>query len=267
MKQGVYTIEKKDGTTLYRASLTVKEKHISLGSFDTEQAAHEAYLCGKRIMSETKDLYSYVEDFRDGVPYALPFEKVVVLVNLRQNHVYIKTPIFLEKRSFLYLYSPEFIYKFDVDDLFYYSNHKIMKRGSHLFVSDYGMQENILARYGIKRHAVKGRDYEFVNGDDRDMRYGNVRVINRYYGVTRQMNAGREEFIAKIHVNGDMIIGKYSSEKEAAIAYNKSAMILKNRGVNIDFPTNYIDGMSELEYISLQNKVRLSDTIRSYYPE
>ena len=38
------------------------------------------------------------------------------------------------KGSAIYYYSKSCHFKFDVDDLFYYSNHKIMKRGSHLFV-------------------------------------------------------------------------------------------------------------------------------------
>ena len=46
--------------------------------------------------------------------------------------------------------------KFDIDDLFYYSNHKIMRRGGHLFVSDYGMQISILSRYEIMLHKVNG---------------------------------------------------------------------------------------------------------------
>lgn len=37
-----------------------------------------------------------------------------------------------------------------------------MRRGGHLFVADYGMQVNILNRYGIKNYAVKDKDYIFV---------------------------------------------------------------------------------------------------------
>lgn len=73
-------------------------------------------------------------------------------MNFRDNGVYIKTPIYLRRNYFEYFLSPTLILKFDIDDLFYYSSHRIQKRGGHLFVSDYGMQYNILSRYGIKSH-------------------------------------------------------------------------------------------------------------------
>nr|MCR5585637.1 hypothetical protein [Lachnospiraceae bacterium] len=212
MKAGVYVIPKKDGSVLYRASITVKEKHISLGSFSSEALAHSAYVKAHDVLKSKKDLFSFVDDYKEGKKNPLPFEKAVILINLRDNGVYIKTPIYLEKRSFLYLYSPEFIYTFDIDDLFYYSNHKIMKRGSHLFVADYGSQINVYSRYGIKPHSVPGRDFIFVNGDETDLRYTNIEIVNRYKGVTKQIQNGREVFIVKIHVNGDIIVGRYNDE-------------------------------------------------------
>ncbi len=267
MKAGVYVNQKKDGTLLYRASVTVKEKHISLGSFGSEALAHSAYLKAHDVLRSKKDLFSFVDDYKEGKKNPLPFEKTVILVNLRDNGVYIKTPIFLEKRSFLYLYSPEFIYTFDIDDLFYYSNHKIMKRGSHLFVADYGSQINIYSRYGIKPHAVPGRDFFFVNGDETDLRYANIEIVNRYKGVTKQVLNGREVYIVKIHVNGDIIVGRYNDETTAAAAYNKAAILLKRKGVRINFGQNYLDGISEIEYVALLNKVRVSESIRNFVPD
>ncbi len=264
MKSGVYTTPKKDGSVLYRASITVKDKHISLGSYPDEDAAHKAYLSAKRLLAGRKSLEKYTDEFRDGKKHKLPFDKVVMLCNLRDNSVYIKTPIYLEKRSFLYYYSPEIRYRFDADDLFYYSNHKIMKRGSHLFVADYGMQVNILSRYGIKSHAVPGRDYIFANGDETDLRYDNVKVINKYYGVTRTENNGRDVYVAKIHINGDVIIGKYPTENEAAVAYNKAVYLLREAGIETAYPENYLEDISELQYVALFNKVRLSENIRKY---
>ena len=90
---------------------------------------------------------------------SLPFEKVVILINYRDNNIYIKNPIYLFNNYFVYYLNQSTILKFDKDDLFYYSSHKIQYRGGHLFVSDYGMQYNILNRYGIKPYAVKGKDY------------------------------------------------------------------------------------------------------------
>ncbi|MCQ2537498.1 MAG: hypothetical protein MJ124_03775 [Lachnospiraceae bacterium] len=264
MKSGVYLNQKKDGTTLYRASITVKDKHISLGSYKTEAFAHSAYLRAKQILSCKKTLRAYINEFQDGKKSALPFEKVIMLVNLRDNGVYIKTPIYLEKHSFTYYYSPEQHFIFDVDDLFYYSNHKIMKRGSHLFVADYGMQVSILSRYGVKPFAVPGRDYIFVNGDESDFRYGNIEIINHYNGVAKEIIKGRERYTAKIHVNGDIIIGRYNTEVEAAVAYNKAISLLKQKGVEIEYRENYIEGLSELEYVAMYNRLRISSKIRFF---
>ena len=39
-------------------------------------------------------------------------------LNFRDSGIYIKTPIYLEKRFFTYYYSKSCHFKFDVDDLF-----------------------------------------------------------------------------------------------------------------------------------------------------
>ena len=46
---GTFIAQKKDGTVYYRSSFTYKNKHISLGSFDTQDTAHAAYLEAVRI--------------------------------------------------------------------------------------------------------------------------------------------------------------------------------------------------------------------------
>ena len=263
MLPGVYLNMKKDGTPLYRASITHNGKHISLGSFPDEQTAHRAYLEASSLFSTQQPSMPLLEHYR-GDHQVLPFEKWVVLLNFRDNGIYIKTPIYLEKRYFTYYYSQSCRFKFDVDDLFYYSNHKIMKRGNHLFVADYGMQVNILSRYGIKNYAVPDRDYRFVNGDDTDYRYGNIEIINRYHGVSRQIVKGREVYTVRIHINGDYIVGRYPTENEAAAAYNKAAMLLKDQGVEKNFPINYIEGINGIEYANLLNKARISGKIRNF---
>ena len=176
MKKGVFITYKKDGTPYYRSSFTFQNKHISLGSFSSEEQAGLAYeeallLC----TDESLTLTSYQEK----AP-VLSFAKWVSILNFRDNHLYFKTPIYLKPHYFEYYLSEEMILKFDVDDLFFYSTHTIMKRGGHLFVADYGLQLNILNRYGIKNFAVAGKDYRFVNGDNTDFRYKNIHIMNRY---------------------------------------------------------------------------------------
>lgn len=254
---GVYIATKKDGTIYYRSSITYRNKHISLGSFPDERDANEAYNLAIDILKN----YKYtISDYN--LTHSLPFEKWVVLINVRDNGLYLKNPIYLKKHFFLYYLQPDLQLKFDIDDLFFYADHKIMKRGGYLFVSDYGMQINILSRYGIRNFAVKNRDYTFKNGDDTDYRYSNIEVINPYYGVTKNSSKKGDIYTAKIHINGDYIIGRYTTQTEAAIAYNKAIGYLKNKGITKDYQENYISELNEIEYAAIYNKVRISKKIR-----
>ena len=261
MTAGVYETTKKDGTPSYRASFTHKGKHISLGSFPTKEGAHRAYLTAELLLRSPEGALLSLNDYAAaGKP--LTYEKWVILINLRDNGIYFKTPIYLYRRYFVYHYNEEIHLKFDADDLFYYSNHKIMKRGGHLFVADYGMKVTLTSRYGIKPHAVEGRDYRFINGDSTDFRYGNLEIFNRYAGVTAEFRKGSLVYLAKIHVNGNYIIGRYPTEEEAAIAYNKAADLLNKLGIEKNFPRNYVEGISEQEAAALYKKIRISPKLK-----
>lgn len=258
MLQGVFKTYKKDNTKYYRASITYQNKHISLGSFDEEQDANAAYNEAREVLYGEKQICDY-----DGA-FHLDFKKWVVLINVRDNRMYIKTPIYLRENYFEYYLSQETALKFDVDDLFYYSNHSIMTRDGYLFVADYGMQVNILSRYGIKNHAVQGRDFVFANGDDTDYRYSNIIVINKYYGVERIEQNGRYLYRTKIHLFGDYIVGVYNDEIQAAVAYNKAADIVKAAGLQKFFSENYIEELSAIEYAKLYSAVAVSKKIRDF---
>lgn len=251
---GVYKALKKDGTMYYRSSITYQNKHISLGSYPDEKEAHEAY---KEAYNLLKDSSYRIDSYNEEL-YFLSFQKWVVLINFRDNKIYIKNPIYIMKHFFFYYINKDIFFRFDADDLFYYSTHKIMKRGGHLFVSDYGMQVNILSRYGIKNYGVAGRDYRFVNGDSTDYRYSNIEIINKYNGVTKIITKGLPVYLAKIHVNGDIIIGRYSTEVEAAIAYNKAVHLLRSKGINKNYSTNYIDETDEIEYAKIYHQVKVN---------
>jgi hypothetical protein len=261
MLPGIYTALKKDGNIYYRTSITYNRKHISLGSYQNENDANKAYLLAKKVLLDSKELYNI-----DNYPSTciLSFHKWIVLINFRDHRLYFKNPIYLKKHFFFYYIDWDTALKFDIDDLFYYAHHKIIKRGRHMFVSDYGMQVNILSRYGIKNFAVLGRDYLFVNGDPSDYRYSNISIINQYYGVSKVTRNGIVKYMAKIHIKGNYVIGYYKTEVEAAIAYNKAAMILKNKEVQKNFPQNYIDGIDEITYASFFQKIRISKKIISY---
>ena len=256
--QGAYKAVRKDGSEYFRSSVTYRGKHISLGSYATESEASQAYLEAGKALYSDQDIDSYSPDF------TLEFEKYVILINFRDNEVYIKNPIYLMKRYFLYYCDPETVFKFDIDDLFFYSSHHISRRGGHFFVADYGMQLSLNARYGIRRHAVRDRDYRFINGDPFDYRYENIEIINRYFGVERFTKNGREQFRAKILVNGTIIIGTYPTEAEAAIAYNKAADLITRRLPEKSYEVNYIDTVSPRQYAELYTGIQLSPAILKY---
>lgn len=260
MLSGVYSAYQKDGKLYYRASITYNGKHVSLGSYQDETDAGKAYLLAKEVLAGN------VGRTVEGYPSSciLTFEKWVILINFRDNQIYFKNPIYLKKRYFLYYIDRETSLRFDAEDLFYYANHKILKRGGHLFTSDYGMQVSILSRYGIKNYAIPGRDYIFANGDDHDFGYNNIEIVNRYHGVTKVYRKGKYWYLAKIHINGDYLVGYYTSETEAAVAYNKAALVLKNNGMDKKYPQNFIEGMDEIGYASLFQRIRISKKLLQY---
>lgn len=260
MLSGVSAAKQKNGTIYYRSSITYRGKHISLGSFSTEEDAATAYLDALRIIGDTSvDLFSITD-----CKQTLSFEKAVVLLNFRDNQLYIKNPIYLRKGYFSYFLSPSLELKFDIDDLFYYSSHKIQKRQGHLFVNDYGMQYSILSRYGIKPYAVAGRDYEFANGDSHDLRYSNIIIRNHYHGVQQIEKNGILKYRAIIHINGNYVIGTYSTEDKAAIAYNKAADLAKSAGIDKNFPENYVESCGPKEYAEIYTKLHISKRYLTY---
>ncbi|WP_310603756.1 hypothetical protein [Anaerosporobacter sp.] len=257
---GVYQATKKDGTIYYRTSFTYKNKHISLGSYPTPEESHNAYL---EAITITKDL-SITLDSYNRKKHILAFDKWVVLINFRDNGLYFKNPIYLKNQYFLYYLNHKVILKFDVDDLFYYSNHKIMQRGNHLFVADYGMQVSLLSRYGIHSFSVPDKDYRFMNGDNTDYRYGNIEIINRYMGVRKESESGLSQYITKIHLVGDFIVGRYPTEIEAAVAYNKAVNFLKENGIEKNFATNYVEELDAIAYASMYSRIRISRHLREH---
>lgn len=266
---GVYPSTKKDGTVYYRCSITYKNKHISLGSYSSQENANQAYQIANHLLREKNDLSinfieSYYTEESKHPLKSLSFEKAVILFNFRDNQIYFHAPIYLKKNFFFYYLAIDSHLTFDKDDLFYYASHKIMKRGGHLFVSDYGSQINIASRYGIKNHAVKNRDYYFQNGDETDYRYNNIKIINRYYGVLRVGDFGQYKYKAKIHLNGDIVLGIFDNEETAAIAYNKAADYCISHGINKNFQMNFIEGISPKLFAELYTSITLPDYLISY---
>ena len=260
MKPGVYIATHKDGSTYFRSSITYRNKHISLGSFDTEDAASQVYFESASILSSKIPL----EDARTVAP-TVPFDKIVSLINFRDNGLYIGNPIYLRKNYFSYYLSEDEELKFDIDDLFYYSSHRILRRQGHLYVNDYGMQVTLMSRYGIHNHSVVNRDYHFANGDASDLRYSNVVLVNRYFGVYQYTTKNHQtRYRVKIHINGNYTIGTYSSETKAAIAYNKAVDLAKAAGIAKNYPENYIEDLSPKDYADMYLKLKISSKYLDY---
>lgn len=262
MLPGVHQATKKDGTIYYRASITFRRKHISLGSFLSEQEAYEAYCDADKLLTQDMTMERLLSSYSDD--WHIPFEKCVILLNFRDNKMYVGTPIYMRKNYFSYFLSQTEELKFDIDDLFYYSMHKIMKRGGHLFVNDYGMQVTVASRYGIKSHAVRGRDYDFANDDPTDFRYSNIVIKNRFHGVSVYEKNGKKRYKVRIHINGNYLVGSYSTEEKAAIAYNKAVDLARKAGINRNYPENYVDMLSASEYADLYTKLKMSKKYLAY---
>lgn len=259
--EGVSPAVKKSGETYFRASLTYRRKHISLGSFSTAVDAHAAYLEGRHVLADPGCL---PEGYPSGC--LLSFEKWVCLANYRDNGIYFANPIYVGKKMFYYYLSPNSVLKFDPDDLFYYSSHKIMCRGNHYFVADYGLQVSIVSRYGIKPYARAGRDFRFINGDSTDFRRENLEILNVYHGVTAEQKMGQYIYTVRIHIKGNFIVGRYTDETEAAIAYNKAIDILKKKGLSKNYTPNYIEGLSPSRYAEIYSALQISPKITEYRP-
>ncbi len=254
--KGVYPARKKDGSVHYRTSITFHGKHISLGSFPDPALAGRVYQEGKAVLAGS----ARPEDYPTAA--SIPFDKWICLVNFRDNGVYFANPIYLRPRFFRYYLEPEDFFLFDIEDLFYYSSHRISRRGGHYFVADYGSQITLKSRYGIRPFAVFGRDYRFRNDDDHDYRYGNLEIINRYNGVRKISKNGRDQFKAVIHVNGDFVIGTYDTELEAAIAYNKAADQLIKLGSKKKYVQNDPE-CSPKDYSEIYVGVKISEKLNA----
>lgn len=259
--EGVFPAVKKNGEGYFRASLTFHRKHISLGSFSSAEAAHAAYKEGCRLLA---DISCTPDTYNSSSP--LSFEKWICLINFRDNGLYFGTPIYVGRKLFYYYLSPTKVLKFDPDDLFYYSSHKIMCRGNHYFVADYGMQVSIATRYGIKPYAREGFDYRFINGDSTDFRRHNIEILNRYHGVSHEQKNGRILYVTRIHIRGNYLVGRYTDELEAAIAYNKAIDILKRNGIHRNYIPNDIFGISPSRYAEIYTGIQISSKITAYRP-
>ena len=260
--KGTNSAKRKDGSIYYRSSITYKNKHISLGSYSEALDAHHAYLLANDLLSNTSITLEHYK-----APSLLSFQKWVVLINYRTTGLYFNSPILLKRNYFIYYLSQTHALYFDVDDLFYYSNHPIHRRQGYYFVNDYGMQVNLLSRYGIRNHCVKGKDYIFTDGNDRNFRYDNIDVLNPYHGIEIEHKNNRTLYKARIHLNGNTIIGRYSDAVTAAIAYNKAIDFVRLHSISQKrFEKNFIEAMTTEDYKSIYATITIGPNLKKLIP-
>ena len=123
-----------------------------------------------------------------------------------------------------------------------------------------------MSRYGIKPYAREGKDFRFINGDSTDFRRENLEILNRYHGVSHEYKNGKYLYTVRIHVRGNYLVGRYTDELEAAIAYNKAIDILKRNGVTRNYTPNEIYGIAPSKYAEIYTKVQISHKIAACRP-
>ncbi len=121
-----------------------------------------------------------------------------------------------------------------------------------------------MSRYGIKNYAVEGRDYRFINGSRNDLRYENIEILNRFHGVNVVKEKGLTRYQVKIHVKGNVNVGTYDTEMEAAIAYNKAIDLLKKAGIDKAYSPNYMEGISPDVYADLYRSIQVSSRLYNF---
>lgn len=255
--KGVQIAYKKNGEIYYKSSITYRNKHISLGSYQDLEQAQEAY---REAVSILTIHHTKVLDHTD--KSVLSFEKWVILHNFRDTGYYIGNPIYMYRSYFSYFLNEHIELKFDTEDLFFYAAHKIHLRNGYLFYYDHGEQRNVLARYRIRNFAVEGKDYCFKNGDHYDFRHHNIEVIHPYIGVNKETRKGKLVYTARIHLDSTQVIGSYPTEIEAAVAYNKAVdLLLIHQKQNRSFEKNYIPELNEEAYTALYKKIKISHNL------
>jgi hypothetical protein len=265
---GVYLSHHKDGTEYYRAYVHRKNRRISLGGYDTQGNAVAAVECARRVLDLTEhlsDAFSAPMLYQSSTEFAaISFGKFVSLINLHDNGLYLRVPIYLSRNFFTYYVDIDTTLVFDADDLFFYRDKIIQRRGGRLFVATFdGMQDGLLTRYGVRPFSVVGRDYRFANGNSYDLRLSNIEIINPYYGVRRGVKKGKTVYTAYIHVRGNIKVGDFPTAHEAAVAYNKAVDILMKQGSTKQYRQNYIESLSAREYARIYSELRLPRSLTS----
>ena len=90
------------------------------------------------------------------------------------------------------------------------------------------------------------------------------KLLNPYHGVEIVKTAGLDKYKARIHINGNFVIGTYNTIEKAAIAYNKAVDMAHAHGIEKNYPENYIESISGKEYADIYTSVTVSNKYLQY---
>ncbi|OON96469.1 MAG: hypothetical protein ATN36_00750 [Epulopiscium sp. Nele67-Bin005] len=238
-------------TPKYKTYFTFNKKRFYLGSFNSKdeatQAAQEAYQITHSNINLEKTNCE-----------ALPFNKVVILINFRDNGTYFNNPIYVRDNHFSYFINNEVELLFDMIHLFFFSTHKIYQRNQLFYTQHKFTQLSILNRLGIIPSSKVNKDYFFINGNIYDFRKDNLKIIKNYFGVSTLQKDEKTYYRTTISMPNTVVVGTYESEIQAAIAYNKALIFLKEKGVETKAKENNIPYLTKKEYDALYHQVELS---------
>lgn len=247
----------KNNVTTYKVYFLYESKKIYLGTYSSLTIAKEALNQAEMIMNAPTGTLTYNN-------YLIGYKKFISLCNFRDHKIYIKNPIYVYPTYFYYYLSNTTFLIFDSKDLLFFSTYKICKRGNYLYTQDSISQKSILSRFNIMSHSIAGKDYLFKNGNPQDFRRANLEIINSYKGVSRKEYKGQTVYVATIFMDKNITIGHYSSEMEAAIAYNKAIDLLYTKGIsNRNYVPNTIPFLTLSEYKLIYDGLSISPRLLS----
>ncbi|ONI41596.1 hypothetical protein AN640_07890 [Candidatus Epulonipiscium fishelsonii] len=249
-----------NGKLYYQVNFFYKSKKIYLGRYSSIADA-------QITINEATDIVETMCSIKQAKYTLLSFNKVVILINLRDNGTYFKNPIYLYEDYFGYYISSDIELLFDLIHLFFFATYKIYKRGNLFYTQHTFTQSSILNRLGIVPSSRINIDYKFKNNNPFDFRSDNLEVLKRYYGVSAIEKGEKTLYQARISKPNTIIIGIFESEIKAAIAYNKAVDYLKSVGMQYKLNSNVIFYITKKEYDIIYDEIELPYKLTNKVPQ
>ncbi len=102
-------------------------------------------------------------------------------------------------------------------------------------MADYGMQQTLTSRYGIKATELPAWIIVLSTEILRTSAGKSADPQHLSRCPENGSKNGQYVYTVRIHIRGNYIVGRYATDIEAAIAYNKAIDILHSKGVTSNF--------------------------------